>query len=282
MKRLGIVAMLIIMVLVIPVSAHSLQWGLAVDDQFEYTAHGHRADIGNVDIDYSLTITWLETIPYEVVVLETWPRVSVRLINLEDSSTVDMGNDIAEHCWAYAAVPIGDWSYLSTAMEAYAGTGSVTTAFENATHWGYTIDGDNSAWRYIKTAFYLKENGILEYHDGYLWSYADSEVVEHVIIERTTASTSTTTDSATTTTTETTTSTTQPSTTSQTLQVPLSLEQLALVGVGIVVMYSLYKRRTPSGDEPFKSDAKVLIVCPYCGAKTEQGLLKCRNCQAKL
>ncbi|NHJ12927.1 MAG: hypothetical protein EAX95_04585 [Candidatus Thorarchaeota archaeon] len=29
-------------------------------------------------------------------------------------------------------------------------------------------------------------------------------------------------------------------------------------------------------------DAKVLVICPYCGAKTEQGLTKCQNCQADL
>ncbi len=27
---------------------------------------------------------------------------------------------------------------------------------------------------------------------------------------------------------------------------------------------------------------KVLVVCPYCGAKTEQGLAKCQNCKADL
>jgi hypothetical protein len=27
---------------------------------------------------------------------------------------------------------------------------------------------------------------------------------------------------------------------------------------------------------------RVLVVCPYCGAKTEQGLLKCQNCRADL
>ena len=29
-------------------------------------------------------------------------------------------------------------------------------------------------------------------------------------------------------------------------------------------------------------DAKVLVICPYCGAKTEQGLAKCQNCKADL
>ncbi len=27
---------------------------------------------------------------------------------------------------------------------------------------------------------------------------------------------------------------------------------------------------------------KVLVICPYCGAKTEQGIGKCQNCQADL
>jgi len=27
---------------------------------------------------------------------------------------------------------------------------------------------------------------------------------------------------------------------------------------------------------------KVLVICPYCGAKTEQGISKCQNCQADL
>ena len=27
---------------------------------------------------------------------------------------------------------------------------------------------------------------------------------------------------------------------------------------------------------------KVLVICPYCGSKTEQGLSKCQNCQADL
>ena len=27
---------------------------------------------------------------------------------------------------------------------------------------------------------------------------------------------------------------------------------------------------------------KVLVICPYCGAKTEQGISKCSNCQADL
>ncbi len=29
-------------------------------------------------------------------------------------------------------------------------------------------------------------------------------------------------------------------------------------------------------------DAKVLVICPYCGAKTEQGLSKCQKCGADI
>ena len=28
--------------------------------------------------------------------------------------------------------------------------------------------------------------------------------------------------------------------------------------------------------------AKVLVICPYCGAKNEQGILKCQKCGADL
>ena len=27
---------------------------------------------------------------------------------------------------------------------------------------------------------------------------------------------------------------------------------------------------------------KILVICPYCGAKNEQGVLKCQNCCAEL
>jgi len=27
---------------------------------------------------------------------------------------------------------------------------------------------------------------------------------------------------------------------------------------------------------------RVLVVCPYCGAKNEQGILKCQNCSAEI
>jgi len=41
-----------------------------------------------------------------------------------------------------------------------------------------------------------------------------------------------------------------------------------------------FKRTGPSTALP--PDAKVLVICPYCGAKTEQGLAKCQKCNADL
>ena len=41
-----------------------------------------------------------------------------------------------------------------------------------------------------------------------------------------------------------------------------------------------FKRSGPvTGVSP---DAKVLVICPYCGAKTEQGLSKCSKCSADI
>jgi len=39
---------------------------------------------------------------------------------------------------------------------------------------------------------------------------------------------------------------------------------------------------TPSTHTREREVVKVLVICPYCGAKTEQGLSKCQNCQADL
>ncbi|MHA1930611.1 MAG: hypothetical protein ACTSV2_18730 [Candidatus Thorarchaeota archaeon] len=38
----------------------------------------------------------------------------------------------------------------------------------------------------------------------------------------------------------------------------------------------------PSSTTTHRETVKVLVICPYCGAKTEQGLTKCQNCQADL
>jgi hypothetical protein len=38
----------------------------------------------------------------------------------------------------------------------------------------------------------------------------------------------------------------------------------------------------PSSTTKEREIVKVLVICPYCGAKTEQGIGKCQNCQADL
>ncbi|MBN2230041.1 MAG: hypothetical protein JW779_10685 [Candidatus Thorarchaeota archaeon] len=39
---------------------------------------------------------------------------------------------------------------------------------------------------------------------------------------------------------------------------------------------------TSSSTTKEREVVKVLVICPYCGAKTEQGIGKCQNCQADL
>jgi len=50
-----------------------------------------------------------------------------------------------------------------------------------------------------------------------------------------------------------------------------------------------FKRSTPGAPTAVthsttteREIVKVLVICPYCGAKTEQGLTKCQNCKADL
>lgn len=75
-------------------------------------------------------------------------------------------------------------------------------------------------------------------------------------------------------------------------QQPLSMLPLIIGIVAVVVIIGgvvAFKRRKGreedvevAPEQAIPKDAKVLIVCPYCGAKTEQGLLKCQNCSADL
>jgi len=39
---------------------------------------------------------------------------------------------------------------------------------------------------------------------------------------------------------------------------------------------------TPGATTKEKEAVKVLVICPYCGAKTEQGISKCQKCHADL
>ena len=66
----------------------------------------------------------------------------------------------------------------------------------------------------------------------------------------------------------------------------LLLIALCVVVVGVMVKSRRKKKEVKvteaiSGQVDFKN-AKVLIICPFCGAKTEQGISLCCNCGAKL
>jgi len=194
-----------------------------------------------------------------------------------------MGNDISAHCWAYRAVPVNDWNYLSSIMLEYIVSGYVPTILENTTHWGYIIDITNANGRVIKTVHYLKENGIMTFHDGYFWSQPESKVIEHVIIKQIITPTTTTEPSTTTTTTTditTTSSSTEPDT-GEPLGLSFDPILIGIVG-GIGLISAVLVKRSMDGAKKVASDAKVLIICPYCGSKTEQGITKCQKCGADL
>lgn len=44
----------------------------------------------------------------------------------------------------------------------------------------------------------------------------------------------------------------------------------------------VFSKSKPSASIPTSGDAKVLVICPYCGAKTEQGFSKCQKCGADI
>jgi hypothetical protein len=269
MKRKRLILPILLLMMVLPITtveAHTLNWGLEVDTSFEYTANGYRDDIGTIDLTYSARLNSLEPIPHEFELFFTWPLAGFRLTNLEDNTSLDMGNDISAHCWAYQAVPVNDWNYLSSIMLEYNVSGYVPTILENTTHWGYIID------------HYLKENGIMTFHDGYLWSQPESKVIEHVIIKQ--IITPTTTTEPTTTDITTTSSSTEPDT-GEPLGLSFDPILIGIVG-GIGLISAVLVKRSMDGAKKVASDAKVLIICPYCGSKTEQGITKCQKCGADL
>jgi hypothetical protein len=132
--------------------------------------------------------------------------------------------------------------------------------------------------------------------DGdYYYNYRMFQI--HFIEEPTSTTTTTTTTSTTTSTSSTTTSytddddeTTSITNTGFTMTTQQSIAFIVLlvligIAIGLSKFYKREEQPTPSivSEGPPKtipSDAKVLIVCPYCGARNEQGVLKCHNCQA--
>lgn len=78
-----------------------------------------------------------------------------------------------------------------------------------------------------------------------------------------------------------------------TFALPNNLIQLGIVFglLLILIIGGAYAVKRKGGEEEvvevlseqvIPKDVKVLVICPYCGAKTEQGIMKCQNCGADL
>jgi len=109
----------------------------------------------------------------------------------------------------------------------------------------------------------------------------------------TTTTDDTTTDSTTGETTQPT--TTKRTTTSEPIPNPMDafIRLCVMFGLPLIlvvgIVYAVAKRGRKKEDavevvseQVISKDAKVFVICPYCGAKTEQGIMKCRNCGADL
>ncbi len=62
----------------------------------------------------------------------------------------------------------------------------------------------------------------------------------------------------------------------------LPLLVLGVSGLALGSIVYLRKRTQGRMSDSVRPDAKVLIVCPYCGARNEQGVLKCHKCDADI
>ena len=180
---------------------------------------------------------------------------------------------------SFSAIPIGDWSSLSTIVEAFSGGVREVVAFENTTHWGYSNNAEDANDRVLQTTIYLKETGIMVSYTGYHWSFVTLEVIEDITIEMIVPAPTTTTGS-----TSTTTGSTSPSDTATDPNPDTGMSPLIIGGVVAVIAVagiggaSLMVRKRSQ----VPTDAKVLVICPYCGGKTEQGITRCDKCGADL
>lgn len=85
------------------------------------------------------------------------------------------------------------------------------------------------------------------------------------------------------TTTEDTTDTTTTSTQDENGERDISgIITLGIIGVIGIAAIGVAVSKRGKKVETISKDAKVFVICPYCGAKTEQGIMKCQNCGADL
>ena len=71
--------------------------------------------------------------------------------------------------------------------------------------------------------------------------------------------------------------------------IDLVIALAAILGAFILCLYLVYSRRRGGSDSgPVRIETHtthekvVLVVCPYCSAKVEQGVSECPNCSGKL
>ena len=215
--------------------AHSLVWGTMPNSVFEYSAVG----IGkgeSVDIDFSLTITALSSIPEA----PTWPielgppypappLVSSTLRYLENGS-IFYSNGFS---WLFGAevipaLPINDWNFLSTIADDDTIANIETVSFQNSTHWGYTNTWIETNDIIHSTSIYLKENGVLQSFSGYHYDDDSGEIYEEIEVTIITHATSGSTD--------TTSSTSPPPSDNNTMLLAVG----GIVGASVVVIVLIF------------------------------------------
>lgn len=71
--------------------------------------------------------------------------------------------------------------------------------------------------------------------------------------------------------------------------IDLAIALVAILGAFVLIMFVCYMRRkgeTDSGPVRIEThtthEKVVLVVCPYCSAKVEQGVTECPSCGGKL
>jgi hypothetical protein len=69
--------------------------------------------------------------------------------------------------------------------------------------------------------------------------------------------------------------------------IDLAIALAAILGAFIVCFYLLYSRsRQGPGSGPVRiethTEKVVLVICPYCSAKVEQGVTECPSCGGRI
>jgi hypothetical protein len=63
---------------------------------------------------------------------------------------------------------------------------------------------------------------------------------------------------------------------------PILIEAIIAGDLEGTVKGDTFSKETTAPTTVVSDTAKVLVICPYCGAKTEQGIAKCQKCGADM